>query len=377
MKEYFFAIAILVGTVVGAGIFGLPYVIAKAGVFAGLFLLVFAGGLVFLIKLLYGEVILRTRGQHRFVGYAKKYLGKKGEVVAAFSTIFGFFGSLLAYLILGGFFLQTLLGEFFKEKELLCVLLFFFLGAVAILAGLKMVSASEFLISGLLIFVVLILAVKSWPHARLVNFSFFDQRHLFLAYGVIFYSFLGSSALPEMRQILRGREKKFKSAIFWGLFIPAVIYAVFALLVIGVSGSATSPEAIAGLVPFLGSWVIKLGAFFGFLCVFSSFIILGLCLKTVFHLDFGFSKKISWFLVIAVPLALFLAGFQNFVKVIGLVGIVMGGLEGILIILIYKKADKTGDRRPEYDIVVPNLVIWFLIAVFAFGMIYQLYTMNG
>lgn len=371
MKQYLLAIATLIGTIVGAGIFAIPFALSRAGILSGFFYFLTVGAIVLLVSWLYGEIILRTRGHHRLVGYAEKYLGAKGKFLAFFSTIFGFYGSLVVYMILGGKFLHVLFGAALNKEEFFCCLFFFVLGILAIFFGLKMVSITEFLMSLLLVGTVLLLAGKSWPFVQAENFSFFDWRYLFLAYGVIFYSFLGSSALPEMRQILRGQERRFKPAIFWGIFIPAVLYLIFSLAIVGVSGPQTSEEAIDGLIPFLGGEVVKLGAVFGFLAVFSSFIVLGLNLKKVFQFDLKLNHWLSWFLVAVVPLALFLIGIQNFISVIIVVGVVMGGLEGILLVLIYKKADKTGDRRPEYDIKVPNFVLWFLGVVFVVGIIYQ------
>ena len=65
----------LIGGIVGAGVLGIPYTIAKAGFLYG-FILIVVLGLVFLtINLFLGEVILRTKGNHQLTGYATKYLG--------------------------------------------------------------------------------------------------------------------------------------------------------------------------------------------------------------------------------------------------------------------------------------------------------------
>jgi len=42
-KNFFYAVAILVGTIVGAGVFGIPYTIARFGFFPGIFYLFFFG----------------------------------------------------------------------------------------------------------------------------------------------------------------------------------------------------------------------------------------------------------------------------------------------------------------------------------------------
>ena len=46
------AVSIFVGTVIGAGIFGIPYVINKSGIIPGFFYFLILGGVVLLIHLL-------------------------------------------------------------------------------------------------------------------------------------------------------------------------------------------------------------------------------------------------------------------------------------------------------------------------------------
>ena len=124
------ATATLIGTIVGVGMFGLPYVASRAGVGVVVAYLVILGAVVILIHLLYGEVVLRTRGQHRLVGYAERYLGFTGKALATLVFFFGLYGALLAYMVLGGEFLSFLLG-----------------GNVApFLAGLLLLAAAAYLV---------------------------------------------------------------------------------------------------------------------------------------------------------------------------------------------------------------------------------------
>ena len=78
-KKMLTAISILVGTVVGAGVLGMPYVAARAGFFVVLGYLLIFGGLIMWINLCFGEVLLRTKEEHQLMGIASKYLGQKGK----------------------------------------------------------------------------------------------------------------------------------------------------------------------------------------------------------------------------------------------------------------------------------------------------------
>ena len=88
LKISFSATSIIIGTIVGVGIFGLPYAIAKVGFLVGIPLLVLLSGAMLCLHYLYGEIVLRTKRKQRLVGYAKKYLGNKGKSIATLSAIF-------------------------------------------------------------------------------------------------------------------------------------------------------------------------------------------------------------------------------------------------------------------------------------------------
>lgn len=69
----------LSGTVIGAGILGLPYVFAKSGFLFGLFWLLVLGIITLYTFLCLGEISLRTKADHQLPGLAGKYLGKGGN----------------------------------------------------------------------------------------------------------------------------------------------------------------------------------------------------------------------------------------------------------------------------------------------------------
>jgi len=56
-KNSIFALSILIGTIVGAGIFGFPYVVSKSGVLTALFYFVILGGMMILLHLFFNHLI--------------------------------------------------------------------------------------------------------------------------------------------------------------------------------------------------------------------------------------------------------------------------------------------------------------------------------
>ena len=86
-RKFFSATAVLVGSMVGVGIFGLPYAFAQAGFWVGMGLLVAIGLITMLVDLMYGEVILRTHATHQIMGYARLYLGPNAQRILFFSAV--------------------------------------------------------------------------------------------------------------------------------------------------------------------------------------------------------------------------------------------------------------------------------------------------
>lgn len=363
----------MIGMIVGAGFFGLPYVAAQAGILPSLFYLLILGAVILVVHWFYGEIVLRTNEAHRLVGYAQKYLGHWGFRTAVLTVFFEYYGALLAYIILGGHFFYLVFGQWLGGSEFWGAAVFFILGAAVIQGGIKTVVRSEFLTCSLLFLMMALLLIKGAPLIKLANWQVGDWQNIFLPYGVILFALGGATAIPEIRPILRGQEKKLRPAITLGTIIPIVIYLIFTLVVVGITGSQTSIEAFNGLALYLGNWVIWLGVILGALVVADSFWIMGLAVQKVYQHDYGIKKIYAFALALAVPFIAYAAGFKNFILVIGGVGVIAGGLDGILIALIYLRARRLGDRRPEYTVRLGRPLAWLIASLFILGIAYQFF----
>ena len=99
-KSFLLPTGLLAGTIIGAGIFALPYVFAKAGLVAGFFYLALGGIAYTVVHLMYADVIMRTRSAHRFPGYAGLYLGRFGFILAVLIGVLEMILVMTIYLIL-------------------------------------------------------------------------------------------------------------------------------------------------------------------------------------------------------------------------------------------------------------------------------------
>lgn len=371
-KNFFLALSTLVGTIVGVGIFGIPYAVAQSGFAIGVFYLLVLGMAMVFVHLFYSEIILRTKGRHYLIGYAEKYLGEWGKGVATFVTIFGLYGSLLAYIVVAGDFLHTIFGNVAGGSPYIFSIIFFTIGAVFIYLGLKLVSGGELIMTIFLLLTVAIIAVKGLPEIQLINLTEVNVLNSLLPYGVILFAISGFTALPEVSRLLK-KKAKLKNVVIWGTIIPVVIYLVVTFLVVGISGSQTSEEAISGLITVLGDGITLFGAIFGLLAVTTSFFVIGLNLKESLQFDYKMNHSLAWALTVFIPFIIFVLGLRDFVEVISVVGVVMGGSVGILTVLMYRKAKKMGNREPEFSLRPWKYLGSFLIIIFSLGILYEIW----
>jgi len=376
-KNSFGAIATLVGCIIGAGILGIPYVVAKAGFITGLIDIALIGIVMTIMHLYLGEVVLRTKGNHQLVGYAEKYLGRAGKNLMWFAMIFVIYGALVAYTIKEGQFLNALFNTYFGGNPFTYSLIFLGLMAFLVYFELNVLEKSEMLMVSILLGVIFLICIFALPYVNINNLNSFNPNYFFMPYGVILFAFLGVVSIPEMKEELTKNKAYLKKAIIIGCSIPLIVYILFAFVVVGVTGINTTDGAILGLGNAIGYEMLVFGTLFGIITMMSSFLILAFSLKEMFEYDYKIDKFSSWFLTCSVPLVIFMLGVKSFVRTIGVAGSVSGGLMGILTVLMYIKAKKLGNRNPEYSIKKNSIISGVLVLLFIFGIIYELLNMFG
>lgn len=379
------AAATFMGTVIGAGILGVPYVVSQAGLFTGIFL-IFALGIISAIIYMYlGETVLRTKENHQLTGYAEKYLGKKGKILMAFSMLIGIYGALIAYTIgegktfasilgVDGRILFSLIGWNFTTNMLFS-LLFFIIMAVVIYEGIEAVGRSEYILMPIMLIIIALICIISFFHTSPQNFTGFNLSKILLPYGVILFAFLGATAIPEMQLELKKNKHLLKRSIMIGIAIPLIFYTIFAIAIVGVTGSNTTEVATIGLGETIGPYMMLFGNLFAIFAMATSFLALGLALQEMYEFDYNMSKFNSWALTCFPPIIVTLLGLTSFVGIIGLGGVIAGGIDGILIILMAHKAKTMGNREPEFSMPVNKIISALLIFLYFGGAIYYFWTL--
>lgn len=368
--------SMMLGGIVGVGVFGLPFAFAQSGLAIGLLELLFVGGLLCILQLMFAEVVIQTPGHHRTIYYIENCLGRLWKPVAAIVLSLSMWGAMLAYMIVGGEFVSMLFSPLIEIPAS------FFSYALAIViacfvwGGLKAAVRIEWFIMVSLLFLFVFVILASLPEMHLANFFTFDSARAFVPYGVILFALSGIGIVPEMKDVFGNQHKRLLShAIVISMSIIIVLYALFAIAVVGVTGADTTPVAFYGLVSIFGNSFLVVATVLGSLTVASIYMILGIELLNTFKFDFHLRHTTAWLLVCIVPIIFFALGLREFIEIIGFVGSVLGGTLAILIAVSYWKMKTKMKCADHHCINFPAPFTWLLVGLFSIGIIMEIISL--
>lgn len=362
------SIQVLIGAIIGVGIFGIPYAMAQAGFSIVLAYIVILGAINLIMIFAFADLVLYDGGSMRVVGTIKTHLGAHWAMVMAIVLFASIWGAMLAYIIIGGEFLYSLAQPFFGGSLLFYQYGFLLLNSFLLIGGLGIVARLEMIFVIALITLLALIMIWAWPEADVSNLSHINIEHLFLPFGVVLFAFGGLGVVPEMKAILGRNSRLLKQACVIGLLIITLVYATFATIVVSVTGLKTSSEAILGLGKVVGPWALTAGAVIGLVSVLTSFLILGVEVMNTTIYDYKRRFVTGWFMAVVIPFLLFFLGTRDFIDVISFTGGVLASLVGILLILAYIKTKKSA-HLPKRTLVIPNWLMYVCLAVLVAGMI--------
>jgi tyrosine-specific transport protein len=191
---------------------------------------------------------------------------------------------------------------------------------------------------------------------------------------------MGFAAIPEMSEELGTQKKAMKKAILIGSIIPIIIYALFTFVVVGIVGvnnfNLLQPnERIATIAlsvyahPILGMFANLLAI----LTMFTSFLALSMALLQIYEYDYKITHRWALLLTFSLPLLITILNLTSFITLLGIVGAFTGGINGIVVVLMYWKAKRKGDRHPEYSLPKHLVLGSILVLMFLFGIAYEVF----
>jgi amino acid permease len=346
----------LIGTVVGVGFFGLPYVFARAGYGIALLELFLLAVVQIAFLRMYADLTLAKKGHARFLHIVADAFGPVGKGVAIMSFFGSFWGALVAYLLAGGEFLSYLLKVWIPTISPHVLSIGY--GAVLFLAlfgGMFVTSHVQKYLVPFFFCIIAFLVAFALPSVRVEYLASLQFDSWVLPLGVILFSLSAITAIPEMRDVLRGNAKRLHQAIFWGILTVATVYAIFTATVVGITGLGTPEQAISAFA-HVAPWMVLVGSLLGLTTITSAYINVGSALINTLLYDFRARFVPSWLFVGGVPFVVVLLGVENMIHVLQFTGGVLGALLGIIVLLAYEKARRSRELSAHSHVASPFLV---------------------
>lgn len=370
-RQFIHALATFLGTIIGVGIFALPYNYIKAPGLS-IVILILSAAILGSIYIAYLDLIFEKGiGFHQLPGIVKKLFGQRWQNLVTILLSLSRSGILFLYMLIGGDFGHLVIKNLFgiEVSRIVISMAIFFLASLAIRRKIKFLARIQFWLS---LFIILTIAVVSGiglARIGLSDLSFIGELSsgdlgiseklgiIGVIYGTSIGALSGIAAVPSMKGLIENENKLRLVTSLAGL-IATLVYTGFALFVITNSSSVT-PDALSGLG---SNWWVSLMAAVGLVCVVTSYLSLGNSLFEIFNIDYKASENIAWLMTFIPPTLLLLSGFDNFAEFAALIGGAIGGIESIIILVCYWVEEKrigelTG--KLKFFIVVAGIVLGF------------------
>ena len=335
-KEIGLPAGLLSSLIIGAGIFALPYVFYRAGLWAGLFYLIVFTVVFVAVHKMYARVIENTHGKHRFVGYAEIYLGKPGFVTAIFTTAVGFTLTLVAYISLASEFIRLVIPGI---GNLYAPYVFWAIGSLSVVLSLKRIANLEIAITVAMGLIVGVLFFAGLFYGKATTIPQINPSNLLIPYGVVLFAMSGRAAISSLVDYYEKRKisnKKLMHSISLGTVVPAIIYVLFVFAVLFLTGNGISEDAISGLSHAPHQLLLLIGVL-GILALLTSYFFLATEVKDIFRYDFKLNRFLALFAVVVLPMWLYVSGLRNFIWLVGVIGGVFLAMDSMMTIVIYSK----------------------------------------
>jgi len=308
------ALAILVGTQIGAGVLGLPYAASKVGLIPAMAVL-FG---VMLLMLGTAFIVLRfsaNMGGAQMSTIAQRVLGKSGGWLMYISIFIMSFGALLAYISGMG----SVFASLFGISSTLGALIFWVLASIIVYHGLEASGKTELIMSYIMLALFMGVTIMLAPHASLKNGLYTDLSGIFSITGVAIFALGCHTIIPDVYKGL-GSYDETKKVLVLAFLIPTAIYAVFMAAFLLVFGRNTPQIATQGLQLLYGRLGNIVGNLIPLLAITTSYIGIALAQQSNSEEFVKLKKPIAWALTVIPPAALYFGGVKNFADVLAFAG---------------------------------------------------------
>lgn len=359
LRKYLPISGILAGATLGAGIFALPYIAAVSGIWLVIGYTVVLALFVTVAHALYWRVLQATNTDEHLLSLTRRYLGVTMSRIGFIAIVVGLLLTLSAYLLLGMDFLSGLFGWSPNAS----LLIFWIICSLPIALKLRRFIEIEF--GATVLMILLVLTVLVTVPLQMASLRSIVWENFFLPFGPILFALAGWTAIEPMVSASKHDGINKWKALLGGTFAVAIIYILF-MVGIGSVSHPITPDTLSGLttLPF---WKIGILLVFGLFAILTSYLPMSLEVKNALVGSLKWPKSLAFIFTLFMPYVLVLAGLNNFLQLIEIVGGVFLAIQYLIILLIARVVLKPqGMWRVALDV---------LVILFSLAMVYQIYAL--
>ncbi|WP_346765842.1 aromatic amino acid transport family protein [Thermococcus sp. MV5] len=308
------ALALAIGTQVGAGVLGLPYAARKIGLIPSVALMFLVASIMYITALFVLELSAKNGGKQMST-LAREILGRPGGVLMFASISLMSYGALLAYIAGGG----SVFANLFGISEEMGALVFWAFASFIIYRGLEMSGKSELILSGVLLALFVVVAIMAIPHTKVENAFYMGSEGIVTLFGVAIFAFGCHTIVPDIYKGLRSYEEA-KKVLLLAFLVPAIVYSLFVASFLLVFGENTPQIATQALEQLYGRIGMLVGSLIPIFAILTSYIGLGLAQLDNMEEYLKMNRKSAWIITVFPPLILYMVGIRDFVEVLGAAG---------------------------------------------------------
>jgi tyrosine-specific transport protein len=291
---------LIAGTMIGAGMLGLPLVTGVAGFFPGILITIAVWFFMYCTGLLFLEVTLWMPDGSNVLSISGRFFGKGGRLFSGGMFIFLYYCLMIAYFAAGA----PLLGEAvgIAPTSWQSFSLFGAIFAVIVAVGPKSIDRANIMLSVAMIATWLVLIGGGGDQVELPRLTYTKWPAMIFAMPILFGAFGFHNVIPSLCTYLKRDKRALRIAIFWGSVLPLVVYLVWQWLIIGAIPQDIIAKTLENGTPITSAfqsvtgekYFILIGRFFAFFAIVTS--TLGVSFSMVDFLGDGFKviRRTGW-----------------------------------------------------------------------------------
>ncbi|HEY5234905.1 MAG TPA: aromatic amino acid transport family protein [Rhabdochlamydiaceae bacterium] len=277
---------LIAATTIGVGMLGLPIATGPGGFVPATFVYILTWFFMLCTGLLLLEVCTWMPAEANLITMTHRLLGPVGQAVCWVVYLFLFFTAMIAHVSAGGSTLVDILNLSFglAMPQSIAMVFYVLIFSPVVYLGTRSVDRFNLLMmTGVLITYVLFIVLSAGKvDVNLLKFA--DWSKAWPALPVLFTAFTYQLIIPTLMTYMNRDVKKVRLSIILGSSIPLVVYLIWELLILGIipvdaliQAKAKGETAVMPLKELLQNpWVFKIGSWFAFLVLTTSYIALSL-----------------------------------------------------------------------------------------------------